>query len=378
MSGFDHPESSPRVLGAVTVLLTAAAGALNVVTFFTFNGVFASTMSGNLVLTGLSVGRGDWQQAVEEVSAIAGYVVGLALCSVLCGTFMRRRPWRSAVAVALGLELALLVAVGLGWYLLDGRELGLWRGVLLVLGSSLAMGFQACACRYIGPSGTPTNFLTGTVTNMVSALFDPNKPKWDGNSLLRILAMAAGAVAAALLQTRASGVVVLLPVGLVVVALLLMGFVLRTNHGGLTVGEAEAVRVDGRRMLRQDVPDAVGTAEPDADPTGEQSLPTAGHGHLYGRVLDADDGPHAAVLTLVDLDGQQVARATADADGHYRLVPGARGEFLLVCLPDGVADRREGLRPQAVMVAVDGRPVAYDVVVGRDAVGAAGEPLEAV
>jgi uncharacterized membrane protein YoaK (UPF0700 family) len=236
VAGFDQPEETPRRLGAVAVVLTAAAGSLDAVTFFAFNEVFASTMTGNLVLLGLDVGRGRWFPAIESVSAILGYATGLVLGTLACGLVMRRKPWRTAVAGALAVELAILLLVGLGWY---GLDEGRTRAVLLVVGAALAMGVQAAALRYVGPNGTPTNFLTGTVTDAVSGLVDSYKPKVDYNGAARIAVIAVAAAAGAAVQLRVPSLTYVLPVGCVLVAFVLMLSVVRANHGGVVEGEPE-------------------------------------------------------------------------------------------------------------------------------------------
>jgi uncharacterized membrane protein YoaK (UPF0700 family) len=112
VTGFDDPERRPRTLSAVTVLLTAAAGAIDVVTYFAFNQVFASTMTGNLVLLGLGLGQGVVGQIIDNVCAIGGYCGGLVAGTVFCGLMMRRWPWRNAVGATLTFELALLLLLG--------------------------------------------------------------------------------------------------------------------------------------------------------------------------------------------------------------------------------------------------------------------------
>ena len=239
MTGFDHPERAPRLLGAVTIALTAAAGSLDAVTFFAFNEVFASTMTGNLVLLGLDVARGRWLHALEPLCAIGGYVVGLAAGTLAAGTVMRRLPWRNAVGITLTLELALLVAVGFGWYAFDDPTEQVLRSTLLIVGAATAMGVQAAALRYVGPSGTPTNFLTGTVTNWVAGMVEPHRPRFDGNSALRILVLAVAAGAGALIQRWDPDYLYVLPVAMVSLAIVLMALVVRMNHGGLLDGEAQ-------------------------------------------------------------------------------------------------------------------------------------------
>ena len=265
MTGFDHPEKRPRTLGAVTIVLTAAAGALDVVTFFAFNEVFASTMTGNLVLLGLGLGRGDLYQAFDNVCAIAGYCGGLVLGTGFCVLMMRRLPWRNAVGATLTLELAILLAIATMWFVVDDDPvLDQAKLVLLVLGSGLAMGTQSAACRYIGPAGTPTSFLTGTVTNWVSALAEPHRPGFGWNSPLRIGALVAAAAGNAVIQRFAPDWSFAVPVVLVVIAIVLMAVVTRANHGGLVAGEPEL-----------ESPEDAGAVPDDLDePEGERARPT--------------------------------------------------------------------------------------------------------
>ncbi|MDX3097612.1 MFS transporter [Streptomyces sp. ME19-03-3] len=77
---------------------------------------------------------------------------------------------------------------------------------------------------------------------------------------------------------------------------------------------------------------------------------------LHGQVRDADGtGVERATLTLVSLTGRQLGRASAGADGDYRLaVPGA-GSYVLIAAADGH-------QPQASTVVVGAEPVPYDVV----------------
>ncbi|WP_433801567.1 DUF1275 family protein [Actinomycetospora sp. CA-084318] len=355
MTGFDQPERRPGLLSAVTIVLTAAAGAIDVVTFFAFNEVFASTMTGNLVLLGLGIGQGDWFQALDNLTAIAGYCSGLIVGTVVCGIAMRRLPWRNAVGVALTVELALLVAVGAFFYTVDDEALAQPRVVVLVLGAGLAMGIQAAAMRYVGPAGTPTSFLSGTVTNWVSSLVELHKPfTWNWNSPLRIAIIVVAAGGNAVVARVEPDFAFVVPVLLVAVAIGLMAVVTRANHGGLVAGEPEFAPDP-----QTEVPDAEATAE-EHHLVDEQ--PADGIGRLTGRVVDGDGDPSAAAVTLVDMAGQQVARVHTEPDGHFELRPPEAGEFVLICTPHRMGGGAS--RPRAVVVTVEGDSVEHDVVLG--------------
>lgn len=347
MTGFDEPERRPRTLSAVTVILTAAAGAIDVVTYFAFNQVFASTMTGNLVLLGLGLGEGDVTQILDNVCAILGYCGGLVAGTVFCGLAMRRWPWRNAVGATLTFELALLLLLGAFWYGVDeDSPIVEWKVVVLVVGAGLAMGVQAAALRYVGPAGTPTSFLSGTVTNWVSGLVELHKPfAWNWNSPLRLLAVVAAAGGNAVVQRWAPAWSFVAPVVLVAVAIVLMAVVTRANSGGLTAGAPQFAPDP-----REEVPDA------GEDEAGDSAGP------VHGRVLGEDGAPRPAVVTLVSSEGEQVGRTHTDPDGSYRLDPPASGEFMLICTPHRMGGGAP--RPRAALIAVDGHPVLHDLVLG--------------
>ncbi|GLZ48626.1 hypothetical protein Acsp06_48110 [Actinomycetospora sp. NBRC 106375] len=349
MTGFDEPERRPRTLSAVTILLTAAAGAIDVVTYFAFNQVFASTMTGNLVLLGLGLGQGDWTQIADNICAIGGYCGGLIAGTVFCGLAMRRWPWRNAVGATLTFELALLLLLGAFWYGVDDDSpLVQWKVVVLVVGAGLAMGVQAAAVRYVGPAGTPTSFMSGTITNWVSSLVELHKPfRWNWNSPLRLLAVIVAAAGNAVVQRFAPDWSFVAPVVLVAIAIVLMAVVTRANSGGLTVG-APQFDPDPRAEV------------PDAEVEEEDAV--GGAGPVHGRVVGLDGDARPAVLTLVSGGGEQVDRVHTEVDGSYRLDPGESGDFMLICTPHRMGGG--AARPRAVLISVDGRPVVHDLVLG--------------
>lgn len=129
---------------------------------------------------------------------------------------------------------------------LTGR--GVTHHELLVVGSSLAMGMQAAASRYIGPSGTPTNFLTGTLTNWVSGMVELHKPTWNSTHALQLLAMVAAAGANSFIQRIAPGWSYVMPVALAGLAVALLAVATRRNHGGLRKGGPQIVPQSRRPM----------------------------------------------------------------------------------------------------------------------------------
>lgn len=83
--------------------------------------------------------------------------------------------------------------------------------------------------------------------------------------------------------------------------------------------------------------------------------------HVTVRVQTSNDDPlDHAVLTVAELDGQQVVRAESGGDGSYDLGPLASGSYVLIV-------RCRGFRPYAEVIEVgDGMPRCTRVELGSD------------
>src|SRR6202522_2220019 len=88
------------------LLFTAfAAGAVDVISFATLGGVFASAMTGNFALLAYYVAQSDAQSAMGSVVALVGFAVGCAL-----GVLQRRgRAQEQALSLLLASEAGLLL-----------------------------------------------------------------------------------------------------------------------------------------------------------------------------------------------------------------------------------------------------------------------------
>ena len=67
-----------RYLTLIAIALTFASGAADVASFTRLGNVFASVMTGNIVLWGLAVARGSATLASHTTVSIAGYIAGVA------------------------------------------------------------------------------------------------------------------------------------------------------------------------------------------------------------------------------------------------------------------------------------------------------------
>ncbi|WP_406170651.1 MFS transporter [Streptomyces canus] len=108
--------------------------------------------------------------------------------------------------------------------------------------------------------------------------------------------------------------------------------------------------------------DAPGTATAPVNATIPQSRPpytdAAGAAPVHGTVQHCDGTvlPRAA-LTLIDVAGAQIGRGASGEDGRYALSTPGPGAYVLIAAAGGH-------QPQAVSVAVGGRPVELDIVLG--------------
>jgi len=176
---------SRQVMTVIAVLLTFGSGAMDVASFTRLGNVFASVMTGNIVLFGLSLARGSVSQASHTAMAVGGYVIGVAVGTRVAWFHARRvrnsvsdsdSPWPPHVTMAFLLEFLLLAIVTAGWEATGGRPAGLTQFVMLVI-AACAMGIQSAAVTDMGLKEVSTTFLTGTLTSLIRSLAAPGGPR---------------------------------------------------------------------------------------------------------------------------------------------------------------------------------------------------------
>ena len=245
MSGGHSPASAwPRDLAVakdwragardlLVVLLTVTTGGVDATVFLHLGHVFASVITGTLVLLGVAAGTHDGTLAEHCAVALASYVVGVAVGAPLSArrtgrwlarwrgrhssaVIAHREIWPSWLTVALGLEFCVLVVFCAGWELARGHPSATGQ-LLLLAGAAIAMGIQSATVRHLGEIST--TYLTGTMTGVVSALVTGRKPQGLERSLGIFAAVIVGACASALVTAYVPGllpVVLLVPLALVV------------------------------------------------------------------------------------------------------------------------------------------------------------------
>jgi uncharacterized membrane protein YoaK (UPF0700 family) len=217
------PAYVARRLTLAAVLLTIGTGGTDVLSLTRLGGVFASVMTGNLVLLGLAAARTSAGLAAHTGVAIGGYVVGVSVGARVIALSPRRRReagrreagrrgagpagWPATVTAALVLELVLLAVFAAGWELTGPHPAGASQYLLLVT-ATVAMGIQSAAVRGFGRGEYATTYLTGTLTSLIAGLVTPGTRRWPGwRQPGALLALAAGALINGILVAHAPAAV---------------------------------------------------------------------------------------------------------------------------------------------------------------------------
>ena len=187
-----EPQRVPLI--ALAAALAFASGATDLAAFTRLGGVFASVMTGNLVLLGLAIARASAGLAAHTAVAFAGYIAGVATGTMVgARTKAQDELWPPGVTACLVIELASLAMFTAGWELADAHPAGGWELCLLTVGA-LAMGLQGAAMRSVR---TPlrTTYLTSTLIGVVEEIVKSGR-RGEGLSL-NVTVLVAAVVGAA-------------------------------------------------------------------------------------------------------------------------------------------------------------------------------------
>ncbi|MFF8649262.1 YoaK family protein [Streptomyces griseoluteus] len=213
----ESKSGSGRSLRIAVVLLVAASGALESVSFLGLERVFAGVMTSNLALLGMAVGRGKAVGVAAAVLALAGFGLGVLVGSWCTrGSAMAATRWPRSVVIVLAAEAVLLAVGALVWGLTDGMP-GETTRYVMQFGAGLAMGAQSAAMVTAGHAAAPTTYLTGTLaTYIVKGVHSGRPGVWVP---LRFAGLVAGAALSATLLKEARAWAALPPLVLMLCAL---------------------------------------------------------------------------------------------------------------------------------------------------------------
>jgi uncharacterized membrane protein YoaK (UPF0700 family) len=123
---------------------------------------FTGHVTGNLVLTAIAVAAHDWRAALEPLSAIVTFLIGISLSVLIVHPLKARLSW-PLLPTIMGIEVILIVAASLA--LASDMAHGVELFVIFV---SLALGLQNGAFRRVGGISVHTTYLTGMITSLIS------------------------------------------------------------------------------------------------------------------------------------------------------------------------------------------------------------------
>jgi uncharacterized membrane protein YoaK (UPF0700 family) len=164
-SGKSMPDKFSLTHNESILLLTAfAAGAVDVISFATLGGVFASAMTGNFALLAYYVAQSDSQSAMGSVVALIGFAAGCALGVVL----RRGRAQKQALTLLMACEAGLLLFFAL-YAMWTPHMAHAPSDHLQILLLAVAMGLQAVVGQTISLT---TIVFTTTLTKLVGTIAD--------------------------------------------------------------------------------------------------------------------------------------------------------------------------------------------------------------
>lgn len=202
------------MLTVLAVVLTFVSGGVDVTIFARLGNVFASVMTGNIVVFGLSLARGSLSLGLHTGAAVWGYVAGVAVGTRL-GAYRAREDrrvagsdWPPRVTWLLLAELALLAGFMAGWEAVGSHPAGAAQIVMLVV-AACAMGIQSAAVVRLDLGSVSTTYLTGTLTGLVGSLVQGDRQSRGAAGFRRpavLLGLLAGATLAGLLIAYAAAI----------------------------------------------------------------------------------------------------------------------------------------------------------------------------
>jgi uncharacterized membrane protein YoaK (UPF0700 family) len=123
---------------------------------------FTGHVTGNLVLTAISIAAHDWRTFSRRFLAIVLFLTGIILSAIL-KRLPPRKPSRVFLLVVLGLEIVLICLA----YLALASPLAFRHG-LFVICMALALGLQNGAWQGAGGLTVHSTYITGMITNLLT------------------------------------------------------------------------------------------------------------------------------------------------------------------------------------------------------------------
>lgn len=198
MTSWVRSYRATRQRDLLLIVIGIATGATDATAFERLGHVFASVITGNLILLGVSAVQGDGRSVLFAACALGGYALGVVLAAPRGE--QPQRLWPAGATVAFAFELVLLSAFTVAWEL-TGDHRGRGVQLLLLVLAAASMGVQSTAVRRLGQMST--TYLTSTFTGLLEALRRRHWPEGQSRSAGILAAALAGAAAATALLLHA-------------------------------------------------------------------------------------------------------------------------------------------------------------------------------
>ena len=208
----------------VLVLLSLTTGATDAISYTRLGNVFASVMTGNMVLLGVSAGRRETTLAAYAGVSFAAYIAGAALGARLCGEQPSMRRWQERARTALTIELVLFAGLTIAWELASAHPRGNAQLIILPM-AVVAMAVQASLARSMPQEAPSTTYMTGTLIAGVASLMMGSPLKQQQRRIGAVVGLIIGAGLATALVEEAPRSSPLL-----VMALLVSALAVSTRH----------------------------------------------------------------------------------------------------------------------------------------------------
>jgi uncharacterized membrane protein YoaK (UPF0700 family) len=190
------PSTEQRVVGSLpsAVLLAFTGGSLDAFIYLNHGRVFATAMTGNGVLLGVSILHHDYVEAFHRLVPIFGFILGVFLSHVLDKTLKHH-----TVTVGLGCEISALFFASF----LPGH----FPDPVFVLIIAIVAAFQVASFRKADNYSYNSTFITGNLRTAVDGLYNALDPATHKAGLRKfielsciVLAFILGATAGAILS----------------------------------------------------------------------------------------------------------------------------------------------------------------------------------
>jgi uncharacterized membrane protein YoaK (UPF0700 family) len=202
----------------VLVLLSLTTGATDAISYTRLGNVFASVMTGNMVLLGVSAGKREMNLAAHAGVSFAAYIAGAALGARLCGEQPSMRRWQQRARTALTIELVLFAGLTIGWELASAHPRGNVQLILLPM-AVIAMAVQASLVRSMPQKAPSTTYMTGTLIAAIASLMMGSPLKQQERRIGAVVGLISGAGLATALVEEAPRAAPLLVIVLLLSAL---------------------------------------------------------------------------------------------------------------------------------------------------------------